>query len=186
MTNDVCALGIDLGTGSVKAVLVDIGGREVAGGSAPVRVSSPRPGWAESDPEDWWSATKTAVQQAVGGADVRVAAIGLSGQMHGVVLSSAAGTALRPAILSLDQRAQADLNAYRALPALARAPLGNPLVPGMAGPLLHWLVANEPAMVRDANWALQPKDWLRLRLVGQAMSKREQERFRILSAPLGK
>ncbi len=169
--NQDCSLGIDLGTGSVKAVLLDAAGHELAGTSAPVRVSSPRAGWAESAPEDWWSSVRAAVHQLVETLDsrqARVRAIGLSGQMHGVVLATASSQPLRPAILHLDRRAQGDLDAYRALPEQVRAVLANPLVPGMAGPLLHWLAANEPEVVSQAVWALQPKDWLRLRLVGTA------------------
>jgi xylulokinase len=105
------------------------------------------------------------------GTQDQVGAIGLSAQMHGVVLTTASGQALRPAILHLDRRAQDDLAAYRALPEQVRAVLGNPLVPGMAGPLLHWLAANEPAVLSSGDWALQPKDWLRLRLIGSAGSE---------------
>jgi xylulokinase len=166
--NNDCALGIDLGTGSVKAVLLDAAGHELAGTSAPVRVSSPQAGWAESAPEDWWLAVRAAVQELLDSRQDRVGAVGLSGQMHGVVLATASSRPLRPAILHLDRRAQDDLDAYRALPELVRAVLANPLVPGMAGPLLHWLAANEPGALSQADWALQPKDWLRLRLVGTA------------------
>jgi len=169
-----CALGIDLGTGSVKTVLLDAAGHQLAGASAPVRVSSPHAGWAESEPEDWWLSVRTAVHELVDiidGRQTQVGAIGLSGQMHGVVLTSASGKALRPAILHLDRRAQNDLDAYRALPAEIRSVLANPLVPGMAGPLLHWLASNEPDVLSRAEWALQPKDWLRLRLIGSAGSE---------------
>ena len=174
MGKSTCALGIDLGTGSVKTVLLDGVGRQLAGTSAPVRVSSPGPGWAESAPEDWWSSVRAAIKellQTLEGTQAHVGAIGLSGQMHGVVLSSDGGQPVRPAILHLDRRAQDDLDAYRALPEQIRAVLANPLVPGMAGPLLHWLAANEPEVLSRADWALQPKDWLRLRLVGSAGSE---------------
>jgi xylulokinase len=174
MSKRSCALGIDLGTGSVKAVLLDAAGHQVAAASASVHVSSPRPGWAESGPEDWWSAVRTAVRELVemlDGTQDRVGSIGLSAQMHGVVLTTASGRALRPAILHLDRRAQDDLDAYRALPEQVRAVLGNPLVPGMAGPILHWLATNEPEVLSNADWALQPKDWLRLRLIGNAGSE---------------
>jgi xylulokinase len=173
MSKNLCALGIDLGTGSVKAVLLDAAGQQLACASAPVVVSSPRAGWAESDPEDWWSAVRTAVREVVPMLDgtASVGAIGLSGQMHGVVLTSPSSKPLRPAILHLDRRAQDDLDAYRALPEEVRAVLGNPLVPSMAGPLLHWLASNEPEVLSNAEWALQPKDWLRLRLIGSAGSE---------------
>ena len=135
MSENLCALGIDLGTGSVKTVVLDAGGHQLAGASAPVRVSSPHPGWAESDPEDWWLAVRAAVRELVetlDGTQAQIGAIGLSGQMHGVTLTSASSEPLRPAILHLDRRAQDDLDAYRALPEQTRAVLGNPLVPSMA------------------------------------------------------
>jgi len=171
MKRDPCVLGIDLGTGSTKAILLDASGVELAVASVPVRLSRPRPGWVESDPENWWLSVKGAVAKVLETAESSVRAIGLSGQMHGVVLTHADGRPLRPAVLWLDRRAGTSLDAYRALQPATRALLGNPLVPGMAGPLLHWLAAQEPAVLRDAEWALQPKDWLRLRLVGLAGSE---------------
>ncbi len=94
-------------------------------------------------------------------------AIGLSGQMHGLVLASADGGALRPALLWADSRATGALRAYRRLGPGALARLANPLAPGMTGPLLKWVAENEPGTYRDARWALQPKDWLRARLTGE-------------------
>lgn len=150
MKRDPCVLGIDLGTGSTKAILLDASGVELAVASVPVRLSRPRPGWVESDPENWWLSVKGAVAKVLETAESSVRAIGLSGQMHGVVLTHADGRPLRPAVLWLDRRAGTSLDAYRALQPATRALLGNPLVPGMAGPLLHWLAAEEPAVLRDA------------------------------------
>ncbi len=164
-------LGIDLGTGSTKAILLDASGSELSVASAPVQLSRPRPDWVESDPEDWWLSVKTAVRKVLEATQAEVGAVGLSGQMHGVVLARSDGRSLRPAILWLDRRAHSSLEAYRALPLRTRAVLGNPLVPGMAGPVLHWLTSHEPAVLSDAEWALQPKDWLRLRLVGRGGSE---------------
>jgi len=171
MSREPCVLGIDLGTGSTKTILLDASGVELGVASVPVQLSRPRPGWVESDPEDWWSSVKSAVAKVLEGAASPVGAVGLSGQMHGVVLARPDGGPVRPAMLWLDRRAESSLEAYRALPPATRALLGNPLVPGMAGPLLHWLASKEPAVLRDAEWALQPKDWLRLRLVGRAGSE---------------
>ena len=94
-------------------------------------------------------------------------AIGLSGQMHGLVLASADGRALRPALLWADSRATGSLRAYRLLGAGALARLANPLAPGMTGPLLMWVAENEPRTYAEARWALQPKDWIRARLTGE-------------------
>ncbi|MGC8627391.1 MAG: xylulokinase [Acidimicrobiales bacterium] len=171
MTASDCALGIDLGTGSTKALLLDATGTQIGAASSPVVLSRPQPGWAESDPEQWWQSVKAAVRQVLAGNEARVGAIGLSGQMHGVVLARSDSSPLRPALLSLDRRALGDLDAYRVLPPALLKGLCNPLVPGMAGPLLHWLAEHENANAQEADWALQPKDWLRLRMVGTAGSE---------------
>jgi xylulokinase len=87
--------------------------------------------------------------------------------MHGLVLASADGSALRPALLWADSRATRALRGYRRLGDGALARLANPLVPGMTGPLLIWVAENEPRTYAAARWALQPKDWLRARLTGE-------------------
>jgi len=159
-------LGIDLGTSSVKAVLLDQG-RAVASASRGYRVDRPRPRWAESSPDDWWQATIGAVRGVVSTRHDAVSAIGLSGQMHGVVMTDAHGDASRPAILWADQRSLPALAAWHALDESSRRRLANPLVDGMAGPALRWLRDHEPATYGEAAWALQPKDWLRARLTGK-------------------
>jgi xylulokinase len=87
--------------------------------------------------------------------------------MHGLVVTSAAGQALRPALLWADSRATGSLHAYRLLGSSALARLANPLAPGMTGPLLMWIAEHEPHTYTEARWALQPKDWLRARLTGE-------------------
>jgi xylulokinase len=160
-------LGIDLGTSSLKALLLEPDGRLLSVGKADYPLLTPRPGWAEADPEDWWQATITAVRAALAQAPhVEVIAVGLAGQMHGLVPLDEMGRLLRPALLWPDRRAAALLARYYALPATLREALANPLVPGMAGPLLCWLAEEEPAVYERMRWALQPKDWLRLRLTG--------------------
>jgi xylulokinase len=161
-------LGIDIGTSSVKALMLAPDGHSLAQASAAYAVVTDRPAQAESEPEDWWRATVSAVRQCVALADCRPAAVGLSGQMHGVVLSDGSGRAIRPAMLWSDLRAARHLAAYRALPEDMTSRLRNPLTPGMAGPMLLWLQANDPGAFAEARWALQPKDWLRLRLTGNA------------------
>jgi xylulokinase len=165
----VAVLGIDLGTSGVRAVVASPGGRVLGRGLAGYPVRVPAPGQAESAPEDWWSATRAAVREALAEADrVSVAALAVAGQMHGVVLVDEAGAPLRPAILGLDQRAAAEAASYAELPCEHTAVIGNAPSPGLAGPLLCWLMTHEPGTVRAAWWALQPKDWLRLRLTGRA------------------
>jgi len=135
-------------------------------GTAGYQTSTPRPGWAEADPEDWWQATCTAVRAAAGPAPAEVAALAVAGQMHGVLLCTERAVVLRPAITWLDRRAEAEAEDYRRLPAQMLARLGNAPSPGMAGPILLWLSRHEPGAYRQARWMLQPKDWLRHRLTG--------------------
>jgi xylulokinase len=157
-------LGIDLGTGSAKAILLAIDGTVLAEAASRYPVHSPQPGWAESDPEDWWTAAALAVRAAVEHNAEQVQAIGLSGQMHGVVLVDRQHQPLRPAILWADTRASEMLSAYAQLPPELRQRLANPIAAGMAGTTLLWLRAHEPETYATARWVLQPKDWLRLRL----------------------
>jgi xylulokinase len=162
-------LGIDLGTSQVKSLLTGPDGQVLGRGRAPYKVAVPAPGQAESDPGEWWHATGIAVREACAASgDADVAAVAVAGQMHGVVLAGPAGAPLRPAIVWLDRRAAAEAARYGELPAGLTAPLGNQPSPGMAGPILCWLVTHEPATMDAARWALPPKDWLRLRLTGEA------------------
>lgn len=164
-------LGIDLGTGSVKALLLDADGSPRRTSSARCAVRSPRRGWAESDPQEWWSATARAVREVVGGDAAEVEAIGLSGQMHGVVVCEDDGRPLRPAVLWADTRAGGMLQEYRDLDGETSRRLANPPAVGMAGPTLLWLRDEEPEAYRRARWALQPKDWLRLGLTNEAATE---------------
>ena len=114
--NAVSTLGLDLGTSSAKAVVTDTGGAVLAQASAGYAVTSAMAGYAESDPADWWNAVRSCAREAVRGwRGTRPAAIGLSGQMHGLVLATADGVALRPALLWADSRATGVLAAYRRL-----------------------------------------------------------------------
>lgn len=164
-------LGLDLGTGSVKALLLEEDGTPCGESSASYPVDSNRPGWAETSPEDWWTAAAAAVKDAVGDRGRDITSIGLSGQMHGVVLTDAGGNPLRPAVLWADTRSTEQLAAYRNLDDEARRRLANPPATGMAGPTLLWLRDNEPEIYSSARWALQPKDWLRLRLTGHVAAE---------------
>ena len=169
LTGRQAVLGIDLGTSGVKALVAGTDGGILGRGTAGYPVRVPASGRAEAAPGDWWLATRAAVREALAEADrVTVAAMAVAGQMHGVVLVDDRAAPLRPAILWLDQRAAAEAATYQELPCEYTSVLGNRPSPGMAGPLLSWLMTHEPCTVRAAWWALQPKDWLRLRLTGQA------------------
>lgn len=165
-------LGIDLGTGSAKAAVVGADLAVLGLGVARHPVDHPGPGAAESDPGRWLASTAAAVRDALAAADVPgVDAIGLSGQMHGVVCADGAGTPLRPATLWPDTRAAAMCDRYARLPDAARHALGNPIVPGMFGPLLAHALERDPDLTGLLRWALSPKDWLRLALTDEAATE---------------
>jgi xylulokinase len=159
-------LGADLGTSGLKLVALDGSGAVVAESESGYAVEHPAPDRAEGDVGTWRRAFDEALARVLdrlGGA--RVAAVGLSGQMHGTVLVDAAGTALRPAVLWPDRRATAEVAAWRALPTDDRVALANPLVPGMTGPVLAWLARHEPHVLERASAVLLPKDALRAALL---------------------
>lgn len=164
-------LGIDLGTSSVKAVVTDPGGALLAQAREGYPVVHDHPGWAETDPLRWLSATTIAVRQVVDSTHTDIRAVGLAGQMHGLVPTDVAGKPVRLAMLWSDSRAVAQLGAYHRLTSQVRARLANPLTPGMAGPMLAWLRDKEPETYQQSRWALQPKDWLRAQLTGQIWSE---------------
>ena len=160
-------IGIDLGTQSVKAAVVSSEGAVLSSAVRPYAVEAARPGWAQTDPHAWLAAAVDAAREALESAASVPLAIGLSGQMHGVVLCEADGTPVRPAITWADTRSGAQ--ARRIADTLGRgelARLGSAPFPGFAGVTLAWLADHEPDTLARARWALQPKDWLRLRLIG--------------------
>ncbi|GLU33176.1 FGGY family carbohydrate kinase [Trinickia caryophylli] len=152
-------LGIDLGTASLKLGIFDGEGRQCASSGAAYAVETPHPGWAQTPVEAWWRALVEAAHKLPGSEREAVAAIGIAGQMHGVVLADDAGRAVLPAMLWPDTRAASLMDAWR-------APQPNPVAPGMAGPLLCWAMREAPDAAARARWALQPKDWLRVALGG--------------------
>jgi len=163
-------LGLDLGTSSLKALLVDGGQRVVGSATAPLTVQRPAPGHSEQDPEAWWQALLTAIEalRAEHPRDLAaVQAIGLAGQMHGAVLLDAAGAVLRPCILWDDTRATAECRELeRAFPTLHEV-TGNLAMPGFTAPKLLWVRRHEPDVFRRTERVLLPKAWLRFRLTGE-------------------
>lgn len=163
-------LGIDLGTSSVKAVILDGAGAVRATASSPLSVSHPQPRWSEQDPQAWWSATEAAVTDVLKEVDARrVAAIGLSGQMHGATLLDDADRVLRPAILWNDGRADVECEALERVPGF-RDVTGNLAMPGFTAPKLAWVRKHEPEVFAKVAKVLLPKDYLRLRLTGDYMT----------------
>jgi xylulokinase len=161
----VTTLGIDLGTGSVKAAVVDPDGGIRAKASRPYAVESPHPGWAESDPDVWLAATHDVIGRATEGQSPEAASF--SGQMHGVVVTDADLRPLRPAILWADGRSAEQARALAGdLTHDELSRLGSPAVTGFAATTLAWLLEHEPDVMAQAAHVLQPKDWLRARLGG--------------------
>ena len=159
-------VGLDVGTTGVKALRISPDGEIVARAEEGYRLSTPQPGWAEQDPEDWWKAAEAAL--AAVGSD-GVAGIGLSGQMHGLVALDNADRVLRPAILWNDQRTGAEcaeIEARFGLRELVQL-TGNRALPGFTAPKLLWLRRHEPDVYAGIARVLLPKDYVRLRLVGE-------------------
>ena len=169
-------MGLDIGTSAVKAVLVEArGGRPLAEASSPLRLSTPHPGWAEQDPQDWWDALRTAGRKALSKSRLRpsqVLAVGLSGQMHSSVFLDAQGKVIRPALLWCDGRTTAECRDIEATLGkdLARV-TGNPALEGFTLPKVLWLRRHEPQAFRRLAKVLLPKDYIRYRLSGELLSE---------------
>lgn len=167
-------LGLDLGTSSLKAILVDGEERVVGGSSAPLDVSRPRPGWSEQDPRDWWAAAQSAIDALRDRHPAELAAvqgIGLSGQMHGAVLLDRADSVLRPCILWNDARSETECRELsRRFPDL-EAVTGNLAMPGFTAPKLLWVARHEPGIFAQTARVLLPKAWLRLAMTGEAIEE---------------
>ena len=163
-------LGIDIGTSSVKTVLVDERETPVAQASTPLTVARPQPLYAEQDAQDWWQATVAAVRTLPAAARAAVRAIGLSGQMHGATLLDQSGKTLRPAILWNDGRSAAECIELERREPRSRAITGNLMMPGFTAPKLLWVAHHEPQIFARTARVLLPKDYVRLRLTGQAVS----------------
>jgi xylulokinase len=164
-------LGVDLGTSSVKAVLIDEAGTLVDESSFALSVSRPQPMWSEQDPDAWWRATLAAVAGLGAKALPKVRGAGLSGQMHGAVLLDAQDRVIRPAILWNDGRSAAACRELEHREPASRAITGNLAMPGFTAPKLIWIAANEPGNFRRTAHVLLPKDWLRFRLTGEFVSE---------------
>jgi xylulokinase len=166
-------MGIDVGTTGTRAVIVRPDGHVVGaatGDHQPMRML--KPGWAEQEPEDWWQATLVAVRVALAQTSLKgsdIAAVGFSGQMHGVVLLDKTSAVLRPALIWCDQRSQAQcewitrqVGAERLIQLVS-----NPALTGFSAPKLLWIRDNEPKIFERAARFLLPKDFVRYRLTGE-------------------
>ncbi len=165
-------LGIDVGTGGSRAVLIDSSGRIVV--SATVEhepFASPQTGWAEQDPRDWWRASAAAIRAVFSSDNVRaeeLKAVGLSGQMHGAVLLDKSDNVLRPSIIWCDQRSDAqcekltnEIGAERLIELTC-----NPALTGFTLPKMLWVRDLEPEIWQQVRSVLLPKDYVRFKLTG--------------------
>ena len=159
-------VGLDVGTTGVKALALSPDGEVLARAEEGYGFETPHPGWAEQDPELWWRATQAALAKL---AAEDVAGIGLSGQMHGLVLLDGEERVLRPAILWNDQRSAPECERIEAELGLGRLVelTGNRALAGYTAPKLVWMRAHEPELYERAAHVLLPKDYVRLRLTGE-------------------
>jgi xylulokinase len=167
------AVGLDLGTSAIKAVLVSGTGEVLASTTKPLATESPHPSWSEQDPEDWWSQSLAALH------DLRLAApqgwrevvaIGLSGQMHAAVLMGPGEKAVRPAILWNDARAVWEARELNETVPDIGLIAGVPATASFTAPKILWLARHEPSALAEADTILSAKDFLRLRLTGERAS----------------
>ncbi|HDU8622114.1 TPA: xylulokinase [Proteus mirabilis] len=164
-------LGLDLGTSSVKAIIMNEQGDVVASHSIPLTLSRSHPQWSEQDPQAWWQATDEAIKQLSRTQPMeQIQAIGLSGQMHGAVLLDAQQNILRPAILWNDGRSVKQcLRLAKQYPQFKEI-TGNLVMPGFTAPKLQWVAENEAEIFCQIAHVLLPKDFLRWKMSGNFAS----------------
>jgi xylulokinase len=162
-------VGLDVGTGGVRALAVNESGEVLAEASALYPLHTPRPGWSEQDPEDWWRATQEALVAVAERAEDEVVALGLTGQMHGSVFLDLRDEVIRPALLWNDQRTEIQCAKITERVGAERLIeiAGNPALTGFQAPKVLWLQDEEPENYSRIARVLLPKDYVRLRLTGE-------------------
>src|SRR5438477_6156753 len=168
----IYCLGIDVGTGGTRALIMDAAGAVVASGTEEHQpFASPHPGWAEQDPRDWWRACGLAVKKALEKSSLNgaeIACVGFSGQMHGAVLLDASGEVIRPALIWCDQRTEKqsrDLSQQFGTQRLIQLTCNPPLTNFTLTKIL-WVRENEPQLWARVRHIMLPKDYVRFRLTG--------------------
>ena len=170
-------LGLDVSTTGSKALLIDTTGAVMGTASSPHTLSTPKPLWSEQDPEMWWEAVSNSIRNLIAqtGVDPKeIDAVGLTGQMHGLVLLDAQGEVLRPAILWNDQRCQAQCDEIHERVGKEKfiQISGNVALTGFTAPKILWVAENEPHVYARVSHVLLPKDYIRYKLTGElAMDK---------------
>jgi xylulokinase len=157
-------------------LLIDADGAVRASATTEYPLATPKPLWAEQNPEDWWRATIASIRRLLaerGVATGEIAGIGLTGQMHGLVLLDAHGTVLRPCIMWNDQRTVAECAAITRRVGARRVLklTGNPVLPGFTAPKIEWVRKHEPQLYRRVAKVLLPKDYIRYKLTGAFYSE---------------
>ena len=162
-------LGIDVGTSGVRCIAIDHQGAVRAEASVEHPSSSPRPGWSEQRPEDWWEGARRAIAEVASNVGGDIVGLGLTGQMHGAVFLDQADHVIRPALLWNDQRTAAQCEAITERVGAHRLIeiAGNPALTGFQAPKILWLRDEEPKSYARLHSVLLPKDYLRLRLTGE-------------------
>jgi len=165
-------LGIDSSTTGVKALIIDNQGNVTGTATTELPISAPKPLWSEQDPADWWNSAVNSIKQALkqsGLTGSDIAAIGLTGQMHGLTLLDESGAVLRPAILWNDQRTGAECDDIRQALGKSRlvALTGNDALTGFTAPKILWVRKHEPEVYAKARHVLLPKDYIRFKLTAQ-------------------
>ena len=163
-------LGIDIGTSSVKAALIDESGQLKGTSSAELPIFRPAPLWSEQNPSDWWTATNMAVAGLELNLRHAVRAVGLSGQMHGATLLDKSLSPLRPAILWNDGRSHVECQELQSTQPEFITKGGNLVMPGFTAPKLAWAKTHEPEVFEKTHKVLLPKDYVRLRMTGDLAS----------------
>jgi xylulokinase len=173
--NDALFLGLDVGTSGVKAILVLESGEVERSATTALSLDTPRPGWAEQDPERWWEASVASIRSVLDGIDAaRVAAIGISGQMHSSVFLDREGGVIRPALLWCDGRTTAECREITERVGgedRLRELASNPALEGFTLPKVLWLRRHEPDAFARLATVLLPKDYLRFRLTGEVATE---------------
>jgi xylulokinase len=165
-------MGIDVGTGGTRAVLLDEAGRVLGAATAEhAEMASPQLGWAEQDPRDWWRAARAAIKDCLAQTNTNageIAAIGLSGQMHGLVMLGGTGEVVRPALIWCDQRTEEECRAITERVGTKRLIelVANPALTGFTLPKIWWVRAHEPENWSRVRFVMLPKDYVRFKLTG--------------------
>lgn len=164
-------MGIDISTTSAKAIIIDEQGNVKAIGSSPQPISQPQPLWSEQNPQDWWVGCVESIKEALSEANLSgedISAIGMTGQMHGLVMLDTNGEVLRPAMLWNDQRTQKQCDDITEIIGFTRLIelTGNRALTGFTAPKILWVRDNEPDIYAKCDHILLPKDYLRFKLTG--------------------